>query len=75
MTIGEKIEDLIIDLGISKQDFAKKLEVRQSTVSNWLADTREPRVGTVIRICKIFNVSADWILRGEEDEKGADKHR
>ena len=67
--IGDRIFALIIELDISQREFSKKLGVRDSIVSMWISGQREPRIATVIKICKVFNVSADWLLLGET--KGA----
>lgn len=60
--IGDKIFDLIIKLDITQKEFSKKIGVRDSIVSMWISGQREPRIASVIKICQVFDVSADWIL-------------
>lgn len=60
--IGDKIFDLIIQLDITQREFSKKIGVRDSIVSMWISGQREPRIASVIKICQVFDVSADWIL-------------
>lgn len=62
-TPGAKIEILIHNLGITEREFAKRLGVRESTVSQWIYNTREPRLSTAVKICEVFDISADWLLK------------
>lgn len=43
--------------------------VNKSVISFYELGTRFPTYDNLLRICDIFNVSADYILRGDEIQK------
>lgn len=47
-------------------DLAKHLNVRKSTLSEWLNDNNEPPMKTIVDIALFLNVSVDYLL-GLED--------
>ena len=53
---------------ITQREFAHRLGVRPSLVTYWISGQRKPQVDTVIKICKTFDVSADWLLGLTESE-------
>jgi transcriptional regulator with XRE-family HTH domain len=50
MTIGEKIENRLKDLGWQKQEFARMMNVTPSTVSNWLKPAHNFQIFTLFEI-------------------------
>ena len=51
---------------MSQGELAKELNVTKQSVSNWENDMGEPPYETLKKICKYFEVSADFLL-GLED--------
>ncbi len=68
MQFHERIRALREDNDIKQKDIAKLLNMNQRKVSRLETKATEPTPDEIIRYCKIFNVSADYIL-GLSDKK------
>ncbi len=62
MKNGEKLKELIDELGVTQKTFAKTVGVSESTLSGYIHTTREPDMSTLAQISKTLNVSADFLL-------------
>lgn len=60
--IAERIKEIRAENKLSQEDFGKLLAVSQDTVSLWEKSKSLPSVEYVIKICKLFRVSADFLL-------------
>ena len=69
MTIGERIQMLRKNNGLSQEDLAKKLLVSRQTVSQWETDQTIPSVDNIYRLKEILNVSFDELMSDEKAEK------
>jgi transcriptional regulator with XRE-family HTH domain len=56
MTFADKLRSLRETKGMSRQDFAKKMEVALQTVINWERGDRIPTFPTIQVICKALAV-------------------
>ena len=63
-TINDRISIVLEKSGLSKTDFAKKLNVSQQYVSK-LVKTGKPSERTLSDICRVFNVDPCWLETGE----------
>ena len=63
MKLGEKISKLRLSQNISQEELADQLEVSRQSVSKWEMDQALPQIDKVLKICEIFSVSADELLR------------
>lgn len=63
MTIGQKIMQLRESMNMSQEQLAEKVDVSRQSVSKWEMDHSIPQMDKVLQICKLFNVSADELLR------------
>ncbi len=61
-TMGEKIKLLRKGLKLSQTELAERLNVSQDTVSLWENNKSKPDADTIIKLCKIFDTSADYLL-------------
>lgn len=62
-TTGEKIKELRESRGMTLQQLAEMLDLKSyTTVSKWESDENHPRGKEIKLLCKIFNVSADYLL-------------
>jgi transcriptional regulator with XRE-family HTH domain len=52
---------------MTQEAFAEYLKVSRSTVSGWETGRSYPDLDTVVEIGKLFNVSLDTLLHGDED--------
>lgn len=70
MTIGEQIQKLRIEKGLTQERFAELMEVSRQSVSKWELGQAVPDVDKIIRMSELFDVSTDTILlRGVSDEQ------
>ena len=60
----------IKEKNLSQKDIARKLDVNPSIVSQWVNGIKNPRVSTLIELCKLLNMDANILLnlKGEFDE-------
>ncbi len=69
MTIGEQIQTLRIQFGLTQEQLAEKLEVTRQSVSKWELGQAIPDVERVIRMSRLFEVSTDQLLCSPPDQK------
>ena len=62
----EKIKELREEKGLSQMQLAKKIGVDQTTISHYEIGKREPDIAMIKKLCKIFDVSADYLLDLED---------
>jgi transcriptional regulator with XRE-family HTH domain len=60
--IGERLQELRKDKGISQAEFAKILGVSHYTVSSYECNRSDPDDKSKIIIAKLFDVSVDYLL-------------
>ena len=63
MTLGQRIQQIRIEHGLSQEEFAEKLGTTRQTVSRWELDQTYPEVAKIVLISRIFLVSTDSILK------------
>ncbi len=74
--MGERIYALRKQNNMSQGDLADKLEVSRQTVSKWENDSSLPELDKIIRLCELFKVSSDYVLRGiTEDTESKEKEQ
>lgn len=69
MTIGEQIQNLRIQKGLTQERLAEMLEVSRQSISKWELGQAVPDVDKIIRMSELFVVSTDTLLlRNEKDD-------
>ena len=63
---GSRLTVLIEELGMKKIEFAEKIKVDQSYVTQLTTGKRKPSVRLLEAICIKFNVNKDWLRYGTE---------
>lgn len=63
--MNERIKKLRKVLGLTQQEFADKIGMKRNTIANYETDRNEPSNSVISLICKTFNVSEDWLRKGE----------
>ena len=66
MTISERIFDRLEELSMSQKEFSEKTGILQSTVSEWKKKGTNPTSEKIMIICKVLNVSPEWLLSGAD---------
>jgi transcriptional regulator with XRE-family HTH domain len=51
---------------LNQKEFAKKIGINQSSLSDIEKGRTKPSVDTIMATCRTFGVQADWILFGEK---------
>jgi len=54
--------DLRIDKDLKQQDIAELCGVSVATVGHWENCRRDMRIDCIVKLCRFYNVSADYIL-------------
>ncbi len=57
--------------GLSQEQLGDQLGVSRQAVSKWEAGQANPDVTYVAAMCRLFGVSSDWLLLGEESAQAA----
>lgn len=65
----ERLIELRNEKGLNQRDFAKTLNITQPAICRWERGEREPDFAMLEKLCKFFEVTADYLL-GLEDEFG-----
>lgn len=73
--VSGKILNIMSDNNLTQQAFAKRINVSQSQVSDWIAGKSKPSFDALRDICINFNISADYFLGLKESEKQSNKPR
>jgi len=66
MDIAERIQSLRKQKGYSQEELAEKIGVSRQAVSKWESRQSTPDIDKIIALSDLFNISTDYILKGEE---------
>ena len=69
MTLGSKIQKLRKEKGLSQEKLATEIGVSRQAVSKWELDESSPDTAKIVAISQLFNVSTDYLLGNEMDQK------
>ena len=64
-TIYLRIENLIKERGMTKKSFCEQLKISAGNLGDWKRGKSTPSSSKLIEISTFFNVSLDWLMRGE----------
>ena len=62
MQIGKLIRELRKEKGITQIELAKEISTTQDTISLWELGKSYPDVINVVKLCKFFGVTSDYLL-------------
>jgi len=63
MDLNKKIEQIIVDKGLSPSYFADAIGIQRSSISHILSGRNKPSLDIVQRILKVFpDIDRDWLL-------------
>ena len=65
---GEKLKEVRKDHNDTQESLAKKLGVSTSAVSKWEQGYSDPDVKTLIEICRLYDVTSDFLLGLSDDD-------
>lgn len=58
----ERLKELRLERNLKLREVAEKLNVTIRTISRYEDGTREPSAEMIIKFCKLYDVSADYLL-------------
>ena len=64
-SIGEQIKEIRHIHEITQQEFAEKINVTRSAVTNWENNRNYPDIQTIVLISDLFDISLDQLLKGD----------
>ncbi len=70
---AQRIINLREQKGMYQKDLAEIFNIEQATISNWEKGKRVPDSDMLIKISQFFNVSIDYLLGNENNNKTAEK--
>ncbi|WP_026653764.1 helix-turn-helix domain-containing protein [Butyrivibrio proteoclasticus] len=68
MTIRDRIFDKIEELDITQKRFSELTGIAESTISDWKKKRTNPTADKIMVICKVLDVTPEWLLSGIEPE-------
>ena len=63
---GQRIKELRIENGLTQKQLAEALESTQKNISKYELELLDLSTDLLIRICKFFSLSADYLLGLDE---------
>ncbi|MCM3598661.1 helix-turn-helix domain-containing protein [Metabacillus idriensis] len=70
---GERLAILRKSKGLSQYDLAERLGFSRGKLANYEQGSRQPDYDTLIKIADFFEVSTDYLLKGEDFRTQAEK--
>lgn len=58
----ERLKELRIERGLKLREVAQQMNVTIRAISRYEDGTREPSIEMIIKFCKLYDVSADYLL-------------
>lgn len=65
--MGERLKQLRIENGLKLKDVAAALNVTIRSINRYEDGTREPSIDMLVRFCKLYDVSADYLIGLTDD--------
>lgn len=61
-TLGQRIKAARTAQGLTQRAIAASLGMQPLAATRWENDTRTPDAATIVRLCDLLHVSADYLL-------------
>jgi len=65
-TISIKIRELRKEKGLTQKELAKMLKTTDDSIYSWEKARSEPSIDFIIKLCDVFDISADYLLGRKE---------
>ena len=69
MKFGDRIKELLAEKNMMQKELGKRIGVTEATISRWVANDREPKVGDIVKIAKALDCSADYLFGLQEKQR------
>ena len=67
MTISERMFQIVDQKKLKTIDLAKKLEIKQSVISNWKKRNTNPPIEYILVICDFLGISVEELVTGNSE--------
>ncbi len=67
MQLAARIDDLIMESGLNKSEFASKMDKNPSEISKWLSGTHNFTIDTLVEISEALNINVEELFAPESD--------
>lgn len=67
MQLAARLNDLIMESGLNKSEFASKLDKNPSEISKWLSGTHNFTIDTLVEISEALNIHVQELFAPESD--------
>ena len=68
MAFSNNLQYIRAQAGVTQEQLAEQLEVSRQSVSKWESGASFPEMDTLLRICDLYDVNMDTLLRGSVEE-------
>ena len=65
--IGERIKQIRKNKGMNQTDFASSINISQGLITDMEREKKQPTERTLQDICRVYNVSYEWLKNGVGD--------
>ena len=65
--VSQRIRELMKEQGLNQVQLAKRIGVKQNTISAWLCGKKEPCINSLWLIADYFDVDIDYIVGRKKD--------
>lgn len=66
----ERLKEAWLASGMTQKEVSERTGFERKSVSQWMYGAHVPNILALARLCRLFHVSADHLLFGEEREGG-----
>ena len=75
MTISDRVFERLTQISMTQKEFAERTGIKQSTISEWKKNKTNPSSDKILGICKVLDVSPEWLLSGVDPAAGRKKNQ
>ena len=68
MTVRDRIFAKLDGMNMTQKEFSRRTGIPETTVSDWRKKRTNPMAEKIMIICKVLDVTPEWLLSGVEQE-------
>lgn len=68
MSLSENLQFIRAQAGVTQEQLSEQLDVSRQSVSKWESGQSFPEMDTLLRICGLYDVNLDLLLRGSVEQ-------
>lgn len=67
MNIGKKLAESRRAAGLTQREAADRIHVSRQCLGNWETGHREPRIGDIVMLCRLYGISLDKLIEVQNE--------